>query len=143
MLSSVGGVPTCADIGSAVTGVVRRYTLDPAPAKPGAGGAAMCFFVKDGKTGAQDFAVALGASDKTADELSRTREYLAKSKPEQLVESPDATRLGGFISDPLGTGDLALTIPGVLVTVHTAGREQMTRQQMTEVLVAVGKISAG
>ena len=78
-------MPTCADIGSAVSEVVRRYTLDPAPAKPGAGGATMCFFMKDGKTGADDFAVAMGVSAKTADELSRTQEYLAKSKPEQLV----------------------------------------------------------
>ncbi|MCA1004349.1 hypothetical protein LCL87_01325 [Rhodococcus hoagii] len=136
-------MPPCADIGSAVAGVVRRYALDPAPAKPGAGGATMCFFMKDGKTGADDFAVAMGVSDKSADELSRTQEYLAKSKPEQLVESSAATRLGGFISDPLGTGDLALAMPGVLVSVHTGGGEQMTRQQMTEVLVAVGKVIAG
>ncbi|WP_037135313.1 hypothetical protein, partial [Prescottella defluvii] len=92
---------------------------------------------------ADDFAVSLSASDKSADELSRVQEYLAKSKPEQLVESAAATRLGGYVSDPLGTGDLALAMPGALVSVHVGSGEQLTRRQLVDVLVAVGEVIAG
>ncbi|WP_415638887.1 hypothetical protein, partial [Prescottella defluvii] len=46
---SVGGVPACADIGSAVTAVVSGYSLDPKLSLPAAGGSTMCFFMKGGR----------------------------------------------------------------------------------------------
>lgn len=131
-------LPSCADIESAVTGVVHGFSLDPTPAAPGAGNATMCFFVEKGKTGGHEFAVSIMSLDQNADQVARTREYLAKSKPGQMVDSPAATRLGGYISEPLGDGSLALAMPGATVAVLTAGGFSLPREQVIDTLVAVG-----
>ncbi|WP_430331469.1 hypothetical protein [Rhodococcus sp. ACT016] len=136
-------LPTCEGIESTVTGVVSGFRLDPTPASPGAGNATMCFFVEKGKTGGHEFAVSIMPLDQNVDQLARTREYLTESKPGQVIDSPAATRLGGYISAPLGDGSLALAMPGAQVAVLTAGGFSLPREQVVDTLVAIGSGIAG
>ncbi|WP_137725030.1 hypothetical protein [Prescottella subtropica] len=137
-----GGAPACADVESAVTGVLPDYRLDRDPALSDLGGMTMCFFTKSGGTLADGFSMSLTRSRQTAEQITRTRDYLESSKPGQVVDSPAAAHLNGYISEPLGDGNLALTTPAVQVAFIATGGAGPTRQQIVDTLVAIGTVLA-
>ncbi|WP_305094267.1 hypothetical protein [Prescottella sp. R16] len=130
--------PTCADIEPAVAGVLRDYRLDRSPLLPGSDVMTMCFFEKNGGTGAGTVSVSLTQSHQTTDQLNRTRDYLKATRPDQLVDSPAATRLGGYLSEPLGDGNLALVLPEIQVALIAGGGAGPGRQQVVDTLIAIG-----
>lgn len=121
-------------------GVLRGYRLDPEPMIES--DMTMCWFSARGGD-ARPVTVSVSSSLQTAEQLAHTRDYLAKSKPDGLVDAPGAQRIGGYISDPLGDGNLALAMPGVQVFLILPAGVRLPQQQVVDVLVAVGSAIAG
>ncbi|WP_137873818.1 hypothetical protein [Rhodococcus sp. Q] len=135
-------VPTCDAIDSAVTGVVRGYTLDRSTQTAATGDQATCFFLKGGEFSDDHVAVLIGELPLSAEAIARQRENLADTKPGEMIESAVATGLGGYISDPLGIGHLALVMPGLMVSASAGDAAGLSQEKLVEVLEAVGSAVA-
>lgn len=135
----VSALPTCADLEKPVTSVLTGYRLDRDPRIET--DMTLCWFSPAGA--GEAVTVSVSPADQTAEELASTRDYLARAKPDRFVAAPSAERLGGYISEPLGDGNLALAMPGAQVVLMLPAGTTLPQQQVVDVLVAVGSAAAG
>ncbi|WP_147283440.1 hypothetical protein [Rhodococcus sp. AG1013] len=129
--------PTCAEIEKPVLGVLKGYRLDRTPSVDG--GSTMCWFNQSGAGGlTKAVTVSVNSVDQTAEQLARTRDYMAKERPDRFVSSPAAERLGGYVSTPLGGRDVALSLPGAQILLIVPDGADVSKEQAVEVVLAVG-----
>jgi hypothetical protein len=133
---------SCPEIESVVSDVISGATLNELPDSFGVDMSSMCFF---GVGGSDEpvFGMTLSEYPFQAEQIASMREHMASTGTGGLIESDAATRLGGYLSDPIGRGDVGLTLPGVLVTFVTVGEEPLPRQQVIDVVLEVGNLLVG